>query len=139
MNEGTVLLTNVLGRRSTSLDGPWHVIVDPYEMGYWGILGDRNPRGFYRDFTPRHPADRVEYDFDASPTLTVPGDWNTQDERLLYYEGTVWYRRTVTIGPDDVMMSFQERQAPPRGLAHTAIGGGEGPFAILRAASSASK
>ena len=23
----------------------------------------------------------------------VPGDWNSQDDRLLYYEGTVWYRR----------------------------------------------
>ncbi|MGI9644220.1 MAG: sugar-binding domain-containing protein, partial [Ilumatobacteraceae bacterium] len=103
MNQGTILLTNVLGRRRTALDGPWQVIVDPYEMGYWGILGDRNPRGFFRDFTPRHPGDRVEYDFDASPTLIVPGDWNTQDERLLYYEGTVWYRRKVTIEPEDVV------------------------------------
>ena len=23
----------------------------------------------------------------------VPGDWNSQDDRLLYYEGTLWYRR----------------------------------------------
>ena len=87
----------MLRRRRRSLDGPWHVIVDPYEMGYVGILGDRNDRGFFRDFRPRHPADRVEYDFDASPTLTVPGDWNTQDERLLYYEGTVWYRRRIVL------------------------------------------
>ena len=103
MNHGTLLLSNTLGRARRSLDGPWNVIVDPYEMGYWGILGDRNPRGFYRDFTARHPGDRVEYDFDSSPTLTVPGDWNTQDERLLYYEGTVWYRRKLTIRPEDVM------------------------------------
>ncbi len=94
------MLTNVLSRRRTPLDGDWNVIVDPYEMGYWGILGDRNPRGFFRDFTSRHPGDRVEYDFDASPSLTVPGDWNTQDERLLYYEGTVWYRRKQEIRPE---------------------------------------
>jgi beta-glucuronidase len=24
----------------------------------------------------------------------VPGDWNSQEDRLFYYEGTVWYRRT---------------------------------------------
>jgi len=97
VNSGTTSLSNVLLRDCVSLDGDWHVIVDPYEMGYVGILGGRNERGFFRDFRPRHPGDRVEYDFDASPTLTVPGDWNTQDERLFYYEGTVWYRRTIDI------------------------------------------
>ena len=35
----------------------------------------------------------IEYSFDKSPVLTVPGDWNSQDEKLLYYEGTVWYRK----------------------------------------------
>jgi len=99
---GTVSLTNVLLRDTRSLDGEWNVIVDPYEMGYWDILGNRSTRGFFRDFRPRHAGDRVEYDFDASPTLTVPGDWNTQDDRLLYYEGTVWYRRTIDIGADEI-------------------------------------
>ena len=35
----------------------------------------------------------MEYSFDASPVLNVPGDWNTQREPLMFYEGTVWYRR----------------------------------------------
>ncbi|BAN02892.1 glycoside hydrolase family 2 protein [Ilumatobacter coccineus] len=100
MNVGTVTLSNVLQRDRLSLDGDWNVIVDPYEMGYIGILEQRNDRGFFRDHTPRHPGDRVEYDFDASPTLTVPGDWNTQDERLHYYEGTVWYRRKISVPAD---------------------------------------
>jgi beta-glucuronidase len=100
MNVGTVTLSNVLQRDRHSLDGDWNVIVDPYEMGYIGILEQRNDRGFFRDHTPRHPGDRVEYDFDASPTLTVPGDWNTQDERLHYYEGTVWYRRKISVPAD---------------------------------------
>ncbi|MEM9712660.1 MAG: glycoside hydrolase family 2 TIM barrel-domain containing protein, partial [Actinomycetota bacterium] len=39
------------------------------------------------------PSDRIEYDFDTSPTLEVPGDWTTQRDELRYYEGTVWYRR----------------------------------------------
>ena len=97
MNTGTINISNVLQRSRISLNGAWNIIVDPYEMGYIGILGDRNDRGFFRDHRPRHPGDRVEYDFDSSPTLTVPGDWNTQDERLHFYEGTVWYRRTVEV------------------------------------------
>lgn len=101
MNTGTVTLSNVLQRSRLSLDGDWNVIVDPYEMGYVGILEQRNDRGFFRDHKPRHPGDRVEYDFDASPTLTVPGDWNTQDEQLHYYEGTVWYRRIVHGMPEE--------------------------------------
>ena len=35
----------------------------------------------------------MEYDFAASPTLKVPGDWNTQRTELFYYEGAVWYER----------------------------------------------
>jgi beta-glucuronidase len=36
----------------------------------------------------------VEYDFDHSGQLNVPGDWNTQRESLLFYEGSVWYKQT---------------------------------------------
>ncbi|MEM9611277.1 MAG: glycoside hydrolase family 2 TIM barrel-domain containing protein [Actinomycetota bacterium] len=93
MNTGTVLLTNVLRRERRSLDGAWRTIVDPYETGYTWILGGRNPHGYFRDATPKSPSDRVEYDFDSSPTLEVPGDWTTQDDALRYYEGSVWYRR----------------------------------------------
>ena len=133
------MLTNVLQRRRRSLDGPWHVIVDPYEMGYTGILGDRNEHGFFRDFAPRHRGDRVEYDFDRSPTLVVPGDWNTQDERLFYYEGTVWYRRRITVTPDEW---HGERQFLHIGAANHASrvfvdgeelathSGGFGPYAV---------
>ncbi|MEO1060002.1 MAG: glycoside hydrolase family 2 TIM barrel-domain containing protein [Actinomycetota bacterium] len=96
MNTGTVLLSNVLCRRRRSLDGAWRVIVDPYETGYVGIMGGRNEHGYFRDWSARTPADRIEYDFDASPTLEVPGDWTTQRDDLRYYEGPVWYRRRFT-------------------------------------------
>ena len=40
-----------------------------------------NPSGgFYLDQKPKDKSELVEYDFDASPTLNVPGDWNTQVE-----------------------------------------------------------
>ena len=106
MNQGTTLLTNLFSRRaagqSRSLDGTWRAIIDPYDSGYINILGERNTQGYYRDFKPRHAGDRVEYDFDQSMELQVPGDWNTQHPELLYYEGTVWYRTKFTVDSGDV-------------------------------------
>jgi beta-glucuronidase len=85
---------NVEGRKTYSLDGPWRTIVDPYGFGYYDYRHEAKPDGFFMDAKPKSPSDRVEYDFDTSPTLEVPGDWNTQRESLLYYEGTLWYRTT---------------------------------------------
>lgn len=101
VTSGTTLLTNLDSRRaagqSRSLDGTWRAIPDPYNSGYVNILGGRNAQGYFRDFAPRHRGDRVEYDFDTSMQLEVPGDWNTQHPELLYYEGTLWYRRTFAV------------------------------------------
>lgn len=49
--------------------------------------------GFYFDRKAKDKTELVEYNFNTSPTLLVPGDWNTQDEKLLYYEGSLWYRK----------------------------------------------
>jgi beta-glucuronidase len=92
-------LANVYDRHPVSLNGQWRRIVDPYETGYSDYRGTpydtaaKPTGGFFLD--RRHPgkSDLVEYSFDTSPTLNVPGDWNSQDERLFYYEGSVWYRR----------------------------------------------
>jgi beta-glucuronidase len=81
----TGLIGNVSGRTTVSLNGAWHAIVDPYENG----VGS----GIFRDEKPKSKSDRVEYSFDLSPVLNVPGDWNTQREALMFYEGPVWYRR----------------------------------------------
>lgn len=84
-NPASDLIANVPARSTVSLNGAWHAIVDPYENG--------QPRGFFRDAKPKDKADLVEYSFDGSPVLNVPGDWNTQRESLMFYEGPVWYRR----------------------------------------------
>ncbi len=76
---------NVLNRTTISLDGTWNSIVDPYETG----LGSR----IYENNRPKTKSDLIEYDFERSPKLRVPGDWNTQRESLLFYEGPVWYQR----------------------------------------------
>ena len=72
------------GRTTVSLNGAWQAIVDPFENG---------KSEFFLDAKPKDKSDRVEYNFDASPVLNVPGDWNTQREALMFYEGPVWYRR----------------------------------------------
>ncbi len=80
----STLITNIPGRTTVSLDGAWRVIVDPFDNGR---------SGFFRDAKPKDKRDLVEYSFDASPVINVPGDWNTQRESLMFYEGTVWYKR----------------------------------------------
>ncbi len=91
------------GRECVSLGGRWHYIVDPMDTGIYKyhmtlqkpskrFFADRH---FYEDKTRL-----VEYDFDKAPLIDVPGDWNTQSERLYYYEGSVWYRRTVDFKPE---------------------------------------
>jgi beta-glucuronidase len=81
----STLITNISGRTTISLNGAWRAIVDPFDNGTSG--------SFYRDQAPKDKSERFEYSFDASPVLNVPGDWNTQREQLLFYEGSVWYRR----------------------------------------------
>jgi beta-glucuronidase len=92
-------LANVHARKSASLNGKWNTIIDPYDVGYVdyrGVSQDalaRPTRGFALDRRQQDKSELIEYNFDTSPTLTVPGDWNSQNDRLLYYEGTIWYRR----------------------------------------------
>ncbi|MFA6434595.1 MAG: glycoside hydrolase family 2 TIM barrel-domain containing protein [Elusimicrobiales bacterium] len=95
------LLTNVENRRLTSLDGPWNYIVDPYETGYFNYRRQPYDRqkensnaAFYNNYHAKDGSELVEYDFDKSPALTVPGDWNSQKENLFYYEGTVWFKKS---------------------------------------------
>jgi beta-glucuronidase len=90
----TPLLANVDGRQSTSLNGRWHIIIDPYDTGYYDYRYKPRSDGFFMDAKPKGPGDLVEYNFDTSEELNVPGDWNTQDSKLLLHEGTVWYKKS---------------------------------------------
>ena len=92
---------SVYTRAATSLNGEWKIIVDPYENGYYNYRYEpfdqqENPsvNAFFTDSKPKAPSDLIEYDFDKADSLQVPGDWNTQQEKLYYYEGSVWYRKT---------------------------------------------
>jgi len=95
------LVTNTTNRNTTSLNGTWHYIIDPYETGYYNYryqpydqFDKNNHSAFYNNYHTDDKLELVEYDFDKSPTLLVPGDWNSQNEKLLYYEGTIWYKKS---------------------------------------------
>jgi beta-glucuronidase len=87
------LLVDVDHRTSISLDGDWHFIVDPYDNGYVDFRMQVRPDGYFRNEKPGAGNRLVEYDFSKSPTLKVPGDWNSQRDSLFFYEGIVWYEK----------------------------------------------
>ena len=86
------LVQNINTYEGTSLAGDWHYIVDVQEEGYYDYRMNPTPWGFFLNAKPQRPEDLIEYDFDKSPTMKIPGDWNTQDPRLFFYEGTVWFK-----------------------------------------------
>ncbi|HEY0785810.1 MAG TPA: glycoside hydrolase family 2 TIM barrel-domain containing protein [Acidobacteriaceae bacterium] len=96
------VLVDVDHRPQQSLNGSWHYIVDPYRNGWdnWiDVSAVPSPRGYMRD-APSIPGGPLqEYDFAKSPTLEVPGEWNTQVEKLFFYEGVVWYERHTAFHP----------------------------------------
>ena len=86
-------VANVMARNTTSLNGKWNYIVDVQEEGYYDYRMNPTRWGFFLAAKPQRPEDLVEYDFDKAPEMNVPGDWNTQDQRLFFYEGTVWLKK----------------------------------------------
>lgn len=96
-------IANIQGRKTTCLDGQWKAIIDQYENGYYNYRLQPAPDGssFFANKAFKDDKTRlVEYDFDTDGSLYVPGDWNTQDDRLYYYEGTIWYRQKFNVTPE---------------------------------------
>jgi len=96
----TTVLVDADHRTAQSLNGDWHYIVDPYDGGLYNFHREIRKDGFFLDGAPETGSNGlIEYDFSKSPTLVVPGDWNTQHESLFYYEGMLWYQRDFTYQP----------------------------------------
>jgi beta-glucuronidase len=88
------LIANTDGRKTISLDGQWQAIVDPYESGFYNYRYQPSDNGFFKNAKPKSKSDLIEYDFDKSGSLKVPGDWNTQSDQQIFYEGTIWYKKS---------------------------------------------
>jgi beta-glucuronidase len=103
----TPLITNTEHRDSTTLNGKWKYIVDPYETGFYDYRRDVRDKqahpstaeSLFLGHRQQKPWERVEYDFDKADSLLVPRDWNSQKEKLFYYEGTVWYYKAFDYTP----------------------------------------
>jgi beta-glucuronidase len=105
------LIANIDGRVTTSLNGQWQAIVDPYDVGFFDYRAQplKNNNAFFKNYKAKSKSELVEYDFDTTGRLDVPGDWNTQRDSLLFYEGTVWYKRSfdfATSGKKRVFVHF---------------------------------
>lgn len=104
------LLQNIDSREKMSLNGMWDMIVDPLENGYYNHRLLPKDVGYFSNQKMQSPSELIEYNFDTSLQLIVPGDWNTQMDKLYYYEGTVWYKKdfTYTAKKDELAFLYFE-------------------------------
>lgn len=92
------LIGNIPSRNTISLNGKWQYIIDPYETGFYDyryqerIETDRE--AYWNSDVPDNKLDKKEHGYIDKYSINVPGDWNSQDSKLLYYEGTVWYKKS---------------------------------------------
>lgn len=94
------LLTNIYGRETISLNGKWNYIIDPLENGYYDYRLQPSKRGFFLNRKMQNPSDLVEYNFDTSPIMDIPSDWNSHNEMLFLYEGTIWFKRDFQLNKE---------------------------------------
>jgi beta-glucuronidase len=94
-------IQNPSARQGASLNGRWQNLIDPYEAGYYDFhLNPIKDGGLGANKLPSGKGDKYELAFlPATPSLQVPGDWNTQKPELLWYEGSMWYRREFDAAP----------------------------------------
>ncbi|MBT8182879.1 MAG: beta galactosidase jelly roll domain-containing protein [Eudoraea sp.] len=102
------VLNNAYSRASFSLNGEWNIIIDPYENGYYNyryeafdLTDPPSKNAYFTNTSPVDKTDLIEYDFDNSETLMVPGDWNSQKDELLYYEGSIWYKKSFDYSKEE--------------------------------------
>lgn len=92
------LLTNVYDRETFSLNGDWQYIMDPFETGFYDYRfkekAEGDPGAYWNSGIPQNKTAMIEHGYDYQYSITVPGDWNSQDPKFMYYEGTVWYKKS---------------------------------------------
>src|SRR5438067_400664 len=92
------LIANIPSRKTTSLNGKWQYIIDPYETGFYDYRyqekNENDREAYWNSDVPQNKTDRKEHGYSDKYVLNVPGDWNSQAPKFLYYEGTVWNKRS---------------------------------------------
>lgn len=93
---GPLLVAAPWARRRTGLGGLWHYIIDPFDVGR---RKPRRRRSVWLDEVETPGGPLVEYAWDTSPTLLLPGDWNSRVTELAFYDGPVFFRRRLDPPP----------------------------------------
>jgi beta-glucuronidase len=79
-------------RQKVALDGEWGFLPDPMR-----VFGNKRSRNIFEGVDPLDENRPIEYDVDRMEPMAVPGDWNTQAEKYLFFEGDGWYARRFTL------------------------------------------
>jgi beta-glucuronidase len=105
--QNPVVLTGADMRAAQSLNGPWHVIPDPYQTGLYDFHKHELAKGWFANEKAK-PGDTgpIDYDFSKAETLEVPGDWNTQKPEFFWYEGLMWYEKDFDFTPKPSTNTF---------------------------------
>ncbi len=97
------LITDIGARKTTSLNGKWQYIVDPYETGFYDYrykeLNEKNPDAFWNTDVQKDRTEKKEHGYIDKYSIEVPGDWNHQKPEFTYYEGTIWYKKSFDCQP----------------------------------------
>jgi beta-glucuronidase len=92
------LISNIDARKSIDLNGKWQYIVDPYETGFYDYrykeLNEKNPEAYWNTDIQANRTEKKEHGYVDKYSINVPGDWNHQQPEFLYYEGTIWYKKS---------------------------------------------
>src|SRR5215216_5283675 len=92
------LITDIPSRKTISLNGKWQYIIDPYETGFrnyrWDERNENDREAYWNSDVPENKTARKEHGYDDKYSMNVPGDWNSREAKFLYYEGTVWYKKS---------------------------------------------
>ncbi len=107
------LIANVNAREGVSLNGKWQYIMDPYETGFYDYRfkerAEKDPDAYWNTDKQKNKTDKKEHGYIDKYSLQVPGDWNSQDPKFLYYEGTVWYKKSFDlnqINPNNIYFIY---------------------------------
>lgn len=103
-----LLIVAPFARSRAPLDGPWAYIVDPNDSAG---RKPRDRRSFWLAQTQERGAPLLEYDWGESPVMLIPGDWNSRDRALEWYDGPAYFRRTFQTAPAPGRRSFLHFEA----------------------------
>jgi beta-glucuronidase len=124
-----LLIASPGSRRRTGLGGLWHYVIDPFDIAR---RKPRQRRSLWRDELEVPGGPLIEYEWDTSPTMRLPGDWNSRVTELAFYDGPIFFRRRFdaeATGSERLFLHFEAvNYRATVWLNGEEVGGHEGGF-----------